>query len=115
MLIVCIFAILVLSVLLWDTNIRAKRAIAILDDVDARLAIAIQELSQKFEDQEAAHQKTLRNQEKLIAMLWFEQFGMEPPEEGNHVPSGKLNKVNGLRPRLRISDPLFVSDDFSFS
>jgi hypothetical protein len=44
---VCAFAIIALGVLLWDTNERARRAIAALDAVDMRLAAAIRRLARR--------------------------------------------------------------------
>ena len=44
---VCAFAIIALAVLLWDTNERARRAIAALDAVDLRLAAAMRRVLQR--------------------------------------------------------------------
>ena len=48
-------------------------------------------------------------------MLWYTAFGMEAAEVDRHVPSGRLTEVNGLRPRLKVHDPLFVTEPLRFT
>lgn len=66
MIAVSVFAIAALAVLLWDTNDRARRAIAALDSVDLRLASAIRRLARR---QSALETRLTAGGEKAILDL----------------------------------------------
>lgn len=115
MLTASVIAIIVLGILLWDQNERAKSAIAALDRADEALGHALKQVLVESEQRDVRLRAAIRVQENLIAMLWYNEFGMEPADDGSHVPSGRLVEVNGFRPRLKVSDPLFVSDELKFT
>lgn len=108
-------AIVALGILLWDLEVRAKRAIEALDGFDAQLARSLKQACDESEQRDARLRDALREQEHLIAMLWYKQYGMEHAAEGEYVPSGRLVEVHGLRPRLSVADPHFVTRDFKFT
>jgi hypothetical protein len=80
----------------------------------SRLAAVTDQMNQERIEESARLRSAVEAQEKLIAMLWYQTYGLEPAENGGCVPSGRLTKVHGLRPTLKVGDPIFVGNRFYF-
>lgn len=106
---------ILLTVLIWAIDRHLGRQVLSLTEIIARFPSETRHRTQSLSEENETMRATIDYQEKLIAMLWFHTFGIEAPEAGSHVPSGKLNEVDGIRPRLVIDDPLFVSERLTFS
>ncbi len=114
MLTFCAIAIVVLGIALWDLNRRTLRALQIMEAEYSGLSSALFRRVEERQSEEAKLRAAIEQQEELVAMLWFAKYGMEPAEEGSYVPSGRLTEINGLRPHLRVGDPIGAGDDFFF-
>ena len=108
----CVIGNVVLAIALWDLNRRCAKAFKF---VDADIACLARAFGERQKTEEARFGIALREQEELLAMLWYTAFGMEAAEVDRHVPSGRLTEVNGLRPRLKVHDPLFVTEPLRFT
>ena len=114
MLVVSVIGLAILSVLLW---VKYWRLGCYLQEVECavdRAGRASEKSLQKAEAENSKLRTAIEKQEELIAMLWFHKFGMEPADNGSHVPSGRLTQVDGLRPTLVVGDPIFAGDEFYF-